>query len=145
MSNVGEIHSRIEAWFKSAEVNVAVDQGTVEEFARRLCDNVSAGQAASLIPEADREEMQMRQSRWQELVSGHMNMEELMRPTDREQARDRRARVREINKEVDPAHQNLVEAVSKAYRGGDAHHIEAPLNAFVEKLSLLRANLSEDI
>ena len=34
MSNVGEIHSRIEAWFKNAEVNVAVDQETVEEFAR---------------------------------------------------------------------------------------------------------------
>ena len=139
------IHSRIEAWFKSAEVNVAVDQETVEDFARQFGDNVSAGPTASLIPEADREEMQIRLSRLQELVSGHMNMEELMRPTDREQMRVRRARAREINKEVDPAHQNLVEAVSRAFRGDDAHQIEAPLKALVEKLNWLRTNLSEDI
>ena len=106
----------------------------VEEFATQLGDNVSAGQAASLIPESDKEEMQMRKSRSQELVSGHMNMEELTRPTDREQTRDRRARARELNRVVDLVHQNLVEAVSKVYRGGDAHQIENPLKALEGKL-----------
>ena len=77
---------RLEAWFRTIEVQVTADRHAVAELAQRF--ETTEAQALAALPAQTKRQIEDRRAHLETLLKNHMNIDELMGLTQRETERN---------------------------------------------------------
>ena len=128
------IFERIEAWFKADDVSVRADQRSMSAFVEMMGHVVSRDVAVSMIPADDRKSMDQREAEWKALVGRHVNVDDIMQLTHREERRILREKSRAAHREIMEVFNKLTMAMVEVDKGGDARLVEEPLRTLEGKI-----------